>query len=69
VYFEQTYGIPPEQVIGTAGGTKLSYDNDGKPFLTKEPKVLLNAKGRLDFGERREWFVPHYVDVGLTMPI
>ena len=42
VYAEQTYGIPPEQVIGTAGGTKYGYGKDGKPFLTKEPKLLLN---------------------------
>ena len=42
VYSEQTYGIPPEQVVGTAGGTKYSYDKDGKPILTKEPKLLLN---------------------------
>ena len=26
VYAEQVYGIPPEQVIGTAGGVKLGYD-------------------------------------------
>ena len=32
----------PEQVVGTAGGTKYGYDKDGKPFLTKEPKLLLN---------------------------
>jgi len=42
VYSEATYGIPPEQVIGTAGGTKYGYGKDGKPFLTKEPKLLLN---------------------------
>jgi phosphoserine phosphatase len=42
VYAEQTYGIPPEQVVGTAGGTKYGYAKDGKPFLTKEPKLLLN---------------------------
>src|SRR5215471_13896910 len=42
VYAEQTYGIPPEQVVGTAGGTKYGYDKNGKPFLTKEPKLLLN---------------------------
>jgi phosphoglycolate phosphatase-like HAD superfamily hydrolase len=41
-YSEQTYGIPPEQVVGTAGGTKYGYDKSGKPFLTKEPKMLLN---------------------------
>jgi phosphoglycolate phosphatase-like HAD superfamily hydrolase len=42
VYSEQTYGIPPEQVVGSAGGTKYGYGKDGKPFLTKEPKLLLN---------------------------
>jgi phosphoglycolate phosphatase-like HAD superfamily hydrolase len=42
VYSEGTYGIPPEQVIGTAGGTKYGYGRDGKPFLTKEPKLMLN---------------------------
>jgi phosphoglycolate phosphatase-like HAD superfamily hydrolase len=42
VYAEQVYGIPPEQVVGTAGGTKFGYAKDGKPFLTKEPKLLLN---------------------------
>jgi len=42
VYAEQVYGIAPEQVVGTAGGTKYGYDKSGKPFLTKEPKLLLN---------------------------
>jgi hypothetical protein len=42
VYSERVYGIPPEQVVGSAGGTKYGYDKDGKPFLTKEPKLLLN---------------------------
>jgi phosphoglycolate phosphatase-like HAD superfamily hydrolase len=42
VYAEQVYGIPPEQVVGSMGGTKLGYGKDGKPFLTKEPKLLLN---------------------------
>jgi phosphoglycolate phosphatase-like HAD superfamily hydrolase len=42
VYAERVYGIPPEQVVGTAGGTKYAYASDGKPFLTKEPKLILN---------------------------
>jgi phosphoserine phosphatase len=42
VYSEEVYGIPPEQVVGTAGGTKDGYDSAGKPFLTKEPRLLLN---------------------------
>src|SRR6476660_4185851 len=41
-FAEKTYGIPPEQVVGSAGETKYDYDKDGKPFLTKEPKMLLN---------------------------
>ena len=41
-YAEATYGIPPEQVVGSADETKYGYDKDGKPFLTKEPKMLLN---------------------------
>ena len=41
-YAERVYGIPPEQVVGTAGGTKFGYGKDGKPFLTKEPRLLLN---------------------------
>jgi phosphoglycolate phosphatase-like HAD superfamily hydrolase len=42
VYAEKVYGVPPEQVVGTAGGTKFGYGKDGKPFLMKEPKLLLN---------------------------
>ncbi len=42
VYSDRVYGIQHEQVVGTAGGVKYGYDKDGKPFLTKEPKLLLN---------------------------
>jgi phosphoglycolate phosphatase-like HAD superfamily hydrolase len=42
VYSEQVYGIPPEQVVGTAGGTSYGYDRNGRPFLTKDPKLRLN---------------------------
>ena len=41
-YAEATYGIPPEQVIGTSVGTKYGYGKDGKPVLTKEPKLVLD---------------------------
>jgi hypothetical protein len=34
--------LPPEQVVGTAGGTKYGYGKDGKPFQTKDPKLILN---------------------------
>jgi phosphoglycolate phosphatase-like HAD superfamily hydrolase len=42
VYAREVYGIPPEQVVGTAAGIKYGYDAAGKPVLTKEPKLFLN---------------------------
>jgi hypothetical protein len=42
IYSQQVYGIPPEQVVGTAGGTTFGYGKDGRPILTKDPKLLLN---------------------------
>jgi phosphoglycolate phosphatase-like HAD superfamily hydrolase len=41
VYAEQTYGVPPEQVVGSMGGITYGYDKSGKPILTKDPKLLL----------------------------
>jgi phosphoglycolate phosphatase-like HAD superfamily hydrolase len=41
-YADEVYGIPPEQIVGTMGGTKYGYDKDGRPKLTREPKLLLN---------------------------
>jgi phosphoglycolate phosphatase-like HAD superfamily hydrolase len=41
VLAEAVYGVPPEQVIGTAGQTRYGYGKDGKPMLLKLPKVLL----------------------------
>lgn len=38
---EKTYGIPPEQVVGTSGG--LQYElRGGKPVIVKLPSVVLN---------------------------
>jgi phosphoglycolate phosphatase-like HAD superfamily hydrolase len=45
VYAEEVYGVSPEQVVGSAGGTKYGYDKNGKPFLTKLPKLLLLDDG------------------------
>jgi phosphoglycolate phosphatase-like HAD superfamily hydrolase len=42
VYAERVYGIPPEQVVGSVGATSHGYGKDGKPFLTKQPTLLLN---------------------------
>jgi phosphoglycolate phosphatase-like HAD superfamily hydrolase len=41
-YSERTYGIPPEQVVGTAGAVRYEYGADGKPMLIKELKLVLN---------------------------
>jgi phosphoglycolate phosphatase-like HAD superfamily hydrolase len=38
---EKVYGIPPEQVVGTASATKYDYDKDGRPTLIEEPKLTL----------------------------
>ena len=37
-FAEKVYGIPPEQVVGSAGVTKFEL-RDGKPVLVKEPKI------------------------------
>ncbi len=42
VYSESVYGIAPEHVVGTAGGTRFGYDKSGRPMLTKEARLLLN---------------------------
>jgi len=42
VYAQEVYGIPPEQVVGTVTGISYKYDKNGRPFLTRDPKLLLN---------------------------
>jgi hypothetical protein len=42
VYCDKVYGVPLEQVVGSMGGTTFSYNANGKPILTKDPKLLLN---------------------------
>ncbi len=39
VFAEETYGIPPQQVIGSHGGLKYEL-KDGKPMLTKTLETL-----------------------------
>jgi phosphoglycolate phosphatase-like HAD superfamily hydrolase len=41
VYADKVYGIPPEQIVGTVGDTSYGYAKDGRPTLTKEPKLML----------------------------
>ncbi|ACL63060.1 HAD family hydrolase [Methylobacterium nodulans] len=38
-FAERTYGIPPEQVVGSSGVTKFEIRPDGQPVLVKEAKV------------------------------
>lgn len=42
VYSDATYGVPPEQVVGSVAETKYGYDAKGRPVLTKEARVLLD---------------------------
>lgn len=39
VFAEETYGVPPEQVIGSSGKLKFEL-RDGKPALVKQPELL-----------------------------
>ncbi|MCP9799892.1 HAD family phosphatase [Synechococcus sp. RedBA-s] len=41
-YSDRVYGIPPEQVAGTAQPYLYGYDKNQQPILTREPKVVLN---------------------------
>jgi phosphoserine phosphatase len=42
VYSQQVYGIPPEQVIGSAVETAYEINKEGKSILTRRAKLLLN---------------------------
>src|SRR5262249_41559902 len=39
VYAEKVYGISPEQVVGTAGGTKIGYAKGGRPIPARDAEV------------------------------
>jgi phosphoglycolate phosphatase-like HAD superfamily hydrolase len=44
-FAERVYGISPEQVVGSAGGTTYGHDAQGRPRLTKGPKLLVIDDG------------------------
>jgi hypothetical protein len=45
-YADDVYGVPSEQVIGTAITTTFKYDSaNGKSSLLKNPKLMLNDNG------------------------
>lgn len=41
-YAQQVYGVPPEQVIGSALETQYTYDSKGNAVLMRPPKLLLD---------------------------
>jgi hypothetical protein len=41
-YALQVYGIPPENIIGSALETRYTYNDSDQGMLMREPKVLLN---------------------------
>jgi len=44
-YTQQVYGIPPEQIIGSALDTQYAYNEEGQGILMRDPKLLLNNNG------------------------
>jgi phosphoglycolate phosphatase-like HAD superfamily hydrolase len=42
VYAQRVYGIPPDQVVGSALATTYGYAKNGAPQLIKTPKLMLN---------------------------
>ena len=42
VYAEQVYGIPPQNIVGSAISTQYVYDAAGAGVLMRPPKLLLN---------------------------
>jgi phosphoglycolate phosphatase-like HAD superfamily hydrolase len=44
-YAPQVYGVPPEQIIGSALDLQYAYNKDGQGILMRDPKLLLNNDG------------------------
>ena len=44
-YSQPVYGIPPEQIIGSALDTQYAYNKEGQGILMRDPKLLLNNNG------------------------
>ncbi len=42
VYANDVYGIPPQNIIGSAIATQYTYDKSGTGILMRSPKLLLN---------------------------
>src|SRR6266403_4336312 len=46
VFTNKSYGIPPEQVVGSSAVTRYQFAADGKPELLREAKVWFIDDGR-----------------------
>jgi phosphoglycolate phosphatase-like HAD superfamily hydrolase len=44
-YAQKVYGIPPEQIVGSALDTQYAYNKEGQGILMRDPKLLLNNNG------------------------
>ena len=53
-YSERVYGIPPEQVSGSAQPLKFAVDAGGTPTLTREPRMALS---NLEAGKIENFFM------------
>jgi phosphoglycolate phosphatase-like HAD superfamily hydrolase len=45
VFVDKSYGIPPEQIVGSSAVTKYQFAPNGKPQLLREAKVLFIDDG------------------------
>ena len=45
VFTDKSYGIPPEQIVGSSAVTKYQFAPDGKPELLRQAKVLFINDG------------------------
>jgi phosphoglycolate phosphatase-like HAD superfamily hydrolase len=45
VFTDKSYGIPPEQIVGSSAVTKYQFAANGKPELLREAKVLFIDDG------------------------
>jgi hypothetical protein len=61
-FADQTYGVPPAQVLGSAGVTEYQMRDDG-PVLVKLPKVLF-----IDDGPGKPEGINHFIGRGRSSP-
>lgn len=55
-YSERVYDIQPERVAGTAQPFRYVYGKDGRPILTRQPKLLLNNH---EAGKIENFYLPY----------